>query len=55
MTRKKEDKGKITVIERKNKREIIQEGKKKVNIPPLVGDEEEKALNQKGEDATGSW
>jgi hypothetical protein len=51
----KNKKGNFTVEQKKKKREIIQEGKHQVEIPPDVGEEEKKALEQTGEDATGSW
>ncbi len=48
-------KGQFTIEQKKKKREIIQEGKQQVNIPPDVGDEEKKALEQTGDDATSGW
>jgi len=48
-------KGEFTVQQRKKKREIIEENSHQVNIPPDVGDEEKKALEQTGEDATSGW
>ncbi len=47
--------GQFTVDQRKKKREIIEEGKHRVDIPSDVGEEEKKALDQTGEDATQSW
>ncbi len=56
MTKKnREEKGQFTIIEKKKKKETIQEGNKKADIPPDVGDEEKKALDQTGEDATSGW
>jgi hypothetical protein len=52
---KKSDEGKFVIEQKKKKREIIQEGKKQVDIPPDVGEEEKKALEQTGDDATSSW
>ena len=51
----KNKKGEFAIQERKKKREIIQEGKKEVVLPPDVGEEEEKALEQTGDDATSGW
>lgn len=51
----KKEEGQFITIERKKGKEIIQEGKKKVAIPPYVGDEKKKALEQTGEDATSGW
>lgn len=48
-------KGDFTVEEKKKKREIIEEDHHKVDIPPEVSDEEKKALEQTGEDATSGW
>ena len=47
--------GQFTIVEKKKKREIIEERKHKVNIPPDVGEEEKKALEQTGDDATSGW
>ena len=45
----------VFVIQRKEKKhEIVTEGKKHVDIPD-VGEEEKKALDQTGEDATSGW
>jgi len=49
------NKGEFTILERKKKREIIEENKQKVEVPPDVGDEEKKALAQTGDDATSGW
>lgn len=49
------NKGEFTILERKKKREIIEESNRKVDLPPDVGDEEKKALGQTGEDATSGW
>jgi hypothetical protein len=48
-------KGQFTILRRKKKREIIEEGGHQVNLPQDVGDEEKKALDQKGDDATYGW
>jgi hypothetical protein len=48
-------KGEFTIQQKKKKREIIEENHHQVNIPPDVGDEEKKALEQTGEDATSGW
>ena len=50
-----EKKGQFTTIQRKKKREIIEEGGHQVNVPPDVDDEEKKALEQTGDDATSGW
>jgi hypothetical protein len=42
-------------LEKKKKREIIQEQGHQVNLPEDVGDEERKALDQTGDDATSGW
>lgn len=51
----KNKKGEFATIQKKKKREIIQEGKREVEVPPDVGDEEKKALEQTGDDATSGW
>jgi len=48
-------KGQITIRQLKKKREIIEENHHQVNIPPDVSDEEKKALEQTGDDATSGW
>ncbi|MGA2682057.1 MAG: hypothetical protein ABSF44_09695 [Candidatus Bathyarchaeia archaeon] len=48
-------KGEFTILQRKKKREIIEENRHQVNIPPDVSDEEKKALEQTGDDATSGW
>lgn len=48
-------KGDFTIHQRKKKREIIEENRHQVNIPPDVSDEEKKALEQTGDDATSGW
>jgi hypothetical protein len=45
----KNKKGEFAIELKKKKREIIQEVKKRVEIPPEVGDEEEKPLKQTGD------
>jgi len=47
--------GKITVIQRKKKREIIEEQGKVVNVPTDASEEKKKSLQQTGEDATQGW
>jgi hypothetical protein len=51
----KNKKGEFAIELKKKKREIIQEGKKQVEISHEVGDEEEKPLNQTGDDTTSGW
>jgi len=48
-------KGEFTIQQRKKKREIIEESKHQVNLPPDVSEEKKKALEQTGEDATSGW
>lgn len=48
-------KGEFTILQRKKKREIIEENHHQVDVPPEVGDEEKKALEQTGDDATSGW
>ncbi len=48
-------KGQITIRQRKKKKEIIEESSHTVTLPQDVGDEEKKALDQTGEDATSGW
>ncbi len=48
-------KGEFAILQKKKKREIIQEGKHEVDVPPDIGDEEKKALEQTGYDATSGW
>ncbi len=48
-------KGTLTIVKRKRQQEIIEEGKKQVNVPPDVSNEEKKALDQTGDDATSGW
>ena len=52
---KENKKGQITIRQRKKKKEVIEEGHQKVDLPPDVSDEEKKALDQTGEDATSGW
>ncbi len=47
--------GQITIEQKMKKREIIEESKHEVNIPPDVGEVEKKALEQTGDDATSGW
>lgn len=51
----KEEKGKFTIEQRKKKREIIEENHHEVNLPTDVSDEQKKALEQTGDDATSGW
>jgi hypothetical protein len=56
VTRLTENKeGDFTIRQRKKKQEIIEENKHQVTIPPKVGEEENKALEQTGDDATSGW
>jgi hypothetical protein len=48
-------KGKFTIEQKKKKSEIIEEGGHKLNVPNNVGDQEKKALDQTGDDATSGW
>ena len=48
-------KGEFTIQQRKKNREIVEEGHHQVNIPSDVSDEEKKAAEQTGEDATSGW
>jgi hypothetical protein len=53
----KTQKGQFT-IEHKNKkkkREIFEEGGHRVDVPSDVSEEDKKALEQTGEDATSGW
>ena len=52
---KEEKKGEFTIQQRKKKREIIEESNHQVNIPSDVSDEEKKAMEQTGDDATSGW
>jgi len=47
--------GQITVEQKKKKREIFEEGRHRVDVPPDVSEEKKKALKQTGEDATAGW
>ena len=49
------EKGDFTVLQRKKKREIIEERRRQVNIPKDVGEQEKEALDQTGDDATAGW
>ncbi len=48
-------KGEVTVLRKKKKNEIIEEQGQKVVVPIGVGEEEGKALDQTGDDATSGW
>ncbi len=47
--------GQITIEQKKKKREIFEEQGHQTNVPPDVSEEEKKALDQTGEDATSGW
>jgi hypothetical protein len=47
--------GQITVEKKKKKREIFEEQGHQVDVPSDVSDEDKKALEQTGEDATSGW
>jgi hypothetical protein len=47
--------GQITIEHKKKKREIFEEQGHQVDVPSDVSDEEKKALDQTGEDATSGW
>jgi len=49
------EKGDFTVLQKKKKREIIEEDGHQINLPPDVSEEEKKALERTGEDATSGW
>lgn len=49
------NKGQFVIRRKKKTKEIIEEGKRKVEVPPDVGEAEKKALEQTGEDATSGW
>ena len=55
MSANEKKKGQITTWQKKKKREIIQESGHQVDVPPDVGEEEKKALDQTGDDATAGW
>lgn len=48
-------KGQFTVEQKKKKREIIEEGGHRGDMPSDAGEEEKKALDQTGEDAMAGW
>ena len=48
-------KGRFTVIQKKKKKEIIEENKQKVSIPTDASIEKKKALEQTGDDAISGW
>jgi hypothetical protein len=52
---KEKEKGQITIEQKKRKREIFEEGGHRVDVPSDVSEEEKKALEQTGEDATAGW
>jgi hypothetical protein len=49
------DEGQFTVWQKKKKREIFEEKGHRVEVPPDVGDQEKKALEQTGDSATQGW
>ena len=51
----KKKKGEFTIQQRNKKREIVEERHRQVSIPPDVSDEEKKAKEQTGDDATSGW
>jgi hypothetical protein len=51
----KNKKGEFVIEQKKKKHEIIQESKNKVDVPKGIGDEEKKALDQTGDDASSGW
>jgi hypothetical protein len=55
LTANEKKKGQFTIVQKKKKREIIQESCHQVDVPPDVGEEEKKALDQTGDDATAGW
>ncbi len=50
-----EKRGQFTIEQKKKKRELIEEKGKRVDIPADVGEQEKKALDQTGDDATQGW
>jgi hypothetical protein len=52
---KEKEKGQITIEQKKKKREIFEEGGHRVDVPSDVSEEEKKALEQTGEEATAGW
>lgn len=52
---KENKKGQITIEQKKKKREIFEEGGHRVDVPRDVSEEEKKALEQTGEEATAGW
>jgi hypothetical protein len=48
-------KGKFTIEQKKKKHEIFEEGGHRVDVSNDVGDQEKKALDQTGDDATSGW
>jgi hypothetical protein len=50
-----EKRGQFTIEQKKKKREIIEERKHQVSVPPDVSEEKKKALEQTGDDATQGW
>ena len=51
----KKKKGEFTIQHRKKKGEIVEESHQQINIASDVSDEEKKALEQTGDDATSGW
>jgi hypothetical protein len=47
--------GEFTIRQKKKRKEIFEEGQHRVEVPPDVGEEEKKALEQTGDDATSGW
>ncbi|MCW3999703.1 MAG: hypothetical protein NWE93_05650 [Candidatus Bathyarchaeota archaeon] len=50
-----QERGQITVEQKKKNREIFEEQGKRVEVPPDVSEQKKKALRQTGEDATQGW
>lgn len=48
-------KGEFVIQQKKKKRDIIEEGKNQVDVPSDAKEEEKKALDQTGDDATSGW
>jgi hypothetical protein len=47
--------GEIIIRERNKKQETFQEQKHQVTVPRKVGEQEKKALDETGDDATSGW
>jgi hypothetical protein len=51
----KNKKGEFVIQQKKKKRDIIEEGKNQADVPSDDREEEKKALDQTGDDATSGW